>query len=222
MWRETLILGALAGALGACGGAEPERAAASAFEPPPLPGVYAGTFPCANCLGIDTRLWLRADQRFFIRQHYREETDDPAPDAYGLGRWSWDTAKGHLVLSGAGPVRTFARDGASGLKLLTSSEIEHRLEREPVTSDFTDLFRFEGIVVASGDSASLAECLTGLTAPIEHAGAYRSFIREYRSLIGYDQPALVAVEGRFNWGENGLPESIVLAEVITVKPDRNC
>ena len=74
-----------------------------------LPGVYSGTFPCANCPGIHTTLWLRADGRFFIRQNYLEATDSESITTYNLGRWT-PIARGRIVeLRGAGPKRSYTR-----------------------------------------------------------------------------------------------------------------
>ncbi|AWV07031.1 copper resistance protein NlpE [Marilutibacter maris] len=96
MRRFPLILAATTATLllAACQ-KQPEPAAEAAAEPAPaaeavappatetvapidtkaLPGVFAGTLPCASCPGIDTRLELMADGTFKLDEHYQDQAD---------------------------------------------------------------------------------------------------------------------------------------------------
>lgn len=47
-------------------------------------GRYKGILPCADCPGIVTQLWVRADSTFFLLEHYIDRDTVP----YGsFGRW---------------------------------------------------------------------------------------------------------------------------------------
>jgi len=102
--------------LGACGDWK-DDVSPEALPPVTLPGVWVGVFPCDNCPGIDVRLWLRTDGRFFVEQHYpamNEESGVPTT-AHGLGRWQWNAEERILVLDGEGPDRIFEQPDAETL-----------------------------------------------------------------------------------------------------------
>ena len=48
-------------------------------------GTFAGTLPCADCPGIDTRLELAADGTYTITESYQERS---APALKGDGTWT--------------------------------------------------------------------------------------------------------------------------------------
>jgi heat shock protein HslJ len=56
-------------------------------------GTYAGTLPCANCPGVQTRLRLNRDESFELSVQYLER--DPAPKV-SRGRFTWQ-ANGNAI-----------------------------------------------------------------------------------------------------------------------------
>jgi len=192
------------------------------FTDASLPGVYAGTFPCDGCAGIETVLWLRADKRFFFQQRYLADDTQQAMDAYNLGRWSNVGDDREIVLAGAGPARTFMRLDRDVLIMLTDSELEHRLIRDPGAPEFSATIRMAGIMRMHGDGTSFTECLTGLVAPVSRGGDFARFRHQYRSVGGRSKPAYVELEGRFSWSDDGRPKSLTITQFSTIKANGAC
>ncbi|MBT9491014.1 MAG: copper resistance protein NlpE N-terminal domain-containing protein [Paucibacter sp.] len=65
-------------------------------------GTYAGTLPCANCPGVQTRLRLNRDQSFELSVQYLER--DPAPKV-SRGRFSWQADGNAITLDEQGSGR---------------------------------------------------------------------------------------------------------------------
>jgi len=189
------------------------------LPPASLPGVYSGIFPCTNCEGIATMLWLRPDHAFFMRSSYLDENQNPSLEVHGLGRWHWDTEQHALVLVAPGPERLFARPDPDRLRLVTRSEMEHTLLRDPAAPDFVDEIRIQGQLAIDGRTIRLTECLTAVTAEIEHEQAYSRLVRQARR---FGTPAMLELEGRFNWDGDESPPSLVVTGVMSYKPGEHC
>jgi hypothetical protein len=199
-----------------------EREASAPTRTSSLPGVYAGRFPCVNCPGISTALWLRSDGRYFIRQRYLAEEDDEEMIAYGLGRWNWVEADRTVVLAGEGPPRVFTWPDRDTLIMHTESDLEHRLARDPNEPDFTSSIRMDGTMRRSGGNIRFTECLTGLEVPVMEGGDYARFLHQYRSVPTRREGVFVELEGRFAWSEDGTPVSLTIDRLVTVRTDASC
>jgi len=206
------------------GGCSDDRYGDSPVELPEasLPGTYAGVFPCEGCPGIASTLWLRSDGRFFFRQRYPADNAREAMDAYSLGRWSSITDDRAIELRGAGPRRTFVRLDRDTLLMQTDSNLEHRLTRDPATTNFSATIRMVGMMRMIGDSASFTECLTGFVAPVSKGGDFARFRHQYRSAVGRSEPTYVELEGRFSWSGDGTLKSLTIERFVTVKANGAC
>lgn len=218
--RRLLILAAIALVGSGCSDGD-DMSSGDSYDPS-LPGVYSGTFPCRNCPGIETTLWLRPDHRFFIRQRYPEDADGEAVTTYNLGRWNLIADGRVLDLRGAGPVRSFTRSNRDTLVMRSDAEIEHRLTRERSTSPFLSTVALSGMMRMTGSNASFTECLTGFTAPVRQGGDFARFKRQYRNASVQGQPAFVEFEGRFTWSKSGSLESFTIERFKTVKDGQAC
>jgi len=187
-----------------------------------LPGTYAGVFPCDGCPGIASTLWLRSDGRFFFRQQYPSDNAREATDVYSLGRWNSVADEHAIQLIGAGPTRTFLRLDRDTLVMRTDSNLEHRLTRGPMTTDFPATIRMSGMMRMLGDSASFTECSTGYVAPVRKGGDFARFRHQFRSAAGRGEPAYVELDGRFSWSGDGTLKSLTVERFVTVKTDRAC
>jgi hypothetical protein len=220
MPSRRLLIVAVTLLLGSCGRDDDSKSSADLFGS--LPGVYNGTFPCRNCPGIRTTLWLRSDGRFFIRRRYPEGPDSDEVTTYNLGRWSWMADISALELRGAGPIRTFRHPHRNTLIMRTESDLEYRLSREPTTSNFTSTIAMSGLMSMTGGSASFAECLTGLAAPVDKVGDFERFQRQYRSVGAQGKPVYVEFEGGFSWAADGSLQAFTIERFITIKEGRAC
>jgi hypothetical protein len=189
-----------------------------------VPGVYAGVFPCDNCPGIDTIVWLLADGRFILEQSFPGdvERDEPASRAHALGRWQWREADRLLALVGAGPERLFERPDAERLLMRSSSPLEHRLERMSAAPEFGGTIRLSGMARSRGEGYVFSECLTGYELPLERGGDYKRFARQFRSVVPRGQAARADVDARFTWGADGTPGSLVIERFVTLRKDGGC
>lgn len=203
-----------------CGGSE--RGPPTEPSLAPLPGVYTGTFPCRDCPGIDTTLWLRPDGRFFIRQLYVQSGDREALDAYGHGRWQPAETDGIVVLEGEGPNRIFRRDGPDALLLRTDSDLEHRLTRHSEATSFTSRIRLTGTVRMEAGGGVFTECLTGYAVPLRESGDFGRFRHQYRSVGARSGTVFVEFEGRFHWTDDGKPASVSIDRFATIRESGSC
>ena len=188
------------------------------FPPDTLPGVYAGTFPCTNCDGIATRLWLLPEHAFFLRQRYLDETEGDFV-AHSLGRWHWDEVERTLVLVAPGPTRALSRPDQNRLKLVTRGEAPHELARETDAAGFTDTVRIQGLLDVSGGRASFTECLSMVRAEVEALAAHAKLMRQSRRI---GTPARVEIDGRFNWHGDDVAPTLIVEEVVAYQPHRSC
>jgi len=221
LFRRLSVVCFAAALVGGCGGDAGDE---SSTELPAtsLPGVYSGVFPCETCPGIPTTLWLRSDQRFFLKQEYTATEEHQAMNAYSLGRWSWQAEQQELVLSGAGPERRFTRPDANALVMQTYSALEHRLDRNVGSASFDESILMRGTMRPAGDGMVFSECLTGLAAPVRKGGDYRRFTHQYRSTAARGKPVFVELEGRFSWAADGAPQSVRIERFVTIKADATC
>ena len=187
-----------------------------------LPGVYAGVFPCEDCPGLPTTLWLHPEGRFIIEQVYPATADRAAMTAHSLGRWRWSADGDELILRGEGPTRRFERLHRDALSMQTDTGLEHHLNRDPGAPDFTGTIRMSGMVSMQGGSAWFTECLAGFTAPVAKGGDSARFWHQYRSTGTRGRPTYVDLEGRFSWSEAGSLQSLTMERFITVKADGAC
>lgn len=188
----------------------------------PLPGVYAGVFPCEGCPGIASTLWLRSDGRFFFSQQYAADDTSEATDAYSLGRWNSRPDDHAIELRGSGPIRTFTHPDSDTLLMQTESDLEHRLTRDLKATDFSATIRMTGMMRMHDRSASFTECLTGFVAPVSKGGDYARFRHQYRSAVRPNKLVFVELKGRFSWSVDSVPKSLTIERFITVKADGAC
>ena len=192
------------------------------LPPASLPGVYAGVFPCEGCPGIASTLWLRSDGRFFFRQRYAADDAREAIDAYSLGRWSSIADHRTIELVGDGPARVFTRLDKDTLVMRTDSELEHRLTRDARAPEFSATINLLGTIRQRGDSMLFTECLSGLVAPVSRGGDFARFRHQFRIARRSSEPALVELEGRFSWSEDGTVKALTIERFITVKASGAC
>jgi hypothetical protein len=201
-----------------------------AETPPPapsaasVPGVYAGVFPCDNCPGIDTIVWLLADGRFILEQRFPgdAERDEPASRAHALGRWQWREGDDVLALAGEGPERLFERPDEVVLLMRNSSPVEHRLERLPAAPEFAGMIRLRGMARPQGEGFVFSECLTGYELPLLKGGDYKRFARQFRSVVPRGQAARAEIDARFSWATDGTPRTLTIERFVTLRNDGAC
>ena len=209
----------VASSLLGCGGSK-DAVETSTPQPPDLPGVYAGSFPCSTCDSIDAALWLRADGSFILRQKYVGGDPTNQGSTYSLGRWSWDERGAAIVLAGAGPERRFAPAGDRRLRMQAASPIPHVLAYDASAPAFGDRVRVDGDSVISEHTAAFTECLTGLRFDVAETKGYKELRRQHRLLNSRGAAALTTVEAHL--AVVGGREWLVVDKVIGLKPGAHC
>lgn len=210
----------VAGSILGCSGGSKDAVETSTQQPPDLPGVYSGTFPCSNCDSIAAALWLRGDGRFILRQEYvgGEPTDDG--NSYALGRWHWDEHAAVIVLAGAGPERRLVPGADRHLALQTASPIAHVLAPDVAAPAFDDRLRIDGDSVIVEHAAAFTECLTGLRFDVAETKGYKELRRQHRLLNSRGAPTLTTVEAHLATVAGH--EWLVVDKVIGLKPGAHC
>ncbi|HEY7673035.1 MAG TPA: copper resistance protein NlpE N-terminal domain-containing protein [Gammaproteobacteria bacterium] len=204
-------------ALAACRGHDSDSEPAPAVDIGALVGVYAGVFPCENCPGIDTRLWLRPDGAFFMRQDRRAAEGADVERTNALGRWAWDGGAGELVLRGHGPERRFHYvDGALQMAV---AGLPHVLQRDSAEPPFTDRVRLEGQYESSVGVGTLRECATGLALTVRDDNGGRNLRRRHRAVSPANRTAWVAIEAHLGY-ERG--EVVAVDRLLAIRPGQSC
>lgn len=195
-----------------------------------LPGVYEGEFPCANCLSVGVRLWLLSGGIFFLRQDYEGAADEPVERVHGRGTWSWNAAEGVLVLAGPGPLRRFAYDAPSTLRLLTPAAGPHVLEESPAQEAFTDSMLWEGEFTSNPDgdgdgraAGRFRDCVTGLRIGVVDDARGRDLRRRHRGVSQAQRPVLVSVRARLTADRpQEVAASLLVEELLAIRPAGAC
>ena len=214
-----LVVGAVV--LAGCGDDPADEAEAKPVaEPGWLRGVYAGRFPCGDCPGIETGLWLREGGTFFYRQNYLAADGEAGAGAfYAMGRWRWDEALGQVALERDGPTRWFEPVAENTLRFRTSAQPDHLLSKLDAETPFDYLVTLEG-EYQPAKVQRLTECRTGLSLAIVETGEGRRIRRQYRSMPR-GQPVIAVAEGRIaTQADGGLAFSI--ERLVTLKPGERC
>lgn len=158
----------------------------------------------------------------FFRQIYLSDATSTVDDVYSLGRWNVSADHGAIELKGAGPARVLSRPDRDVLIMRTSSDQEHRLTRDPGAPEFSATMRLSGMTQILGGDVSFTECLTGLEAPVIEGGDFPSFRHQVRSVGRLREPVYVEFEGRFDWTDDGAPQSVTIQRFITVRAETGC
>ena len=150
--------------------------------PLPLPASYAGTLPCADCPGIDTRLNLLPDGQFQLRMTYQERPGSGF-DQIGL----WTTEKDKLVLKeGDTVVEQFQIQGKTHelLKLDMEgqpipSKLNYALQHKSVYQPMKPRLTMQGLFSYFADAARFTPCATRQSMPVRMEGDYPALERAY-------------------------------------------
>ena len=225
MNRCTALL-AFALAVGGCGSHSADEQQTTFPMPSNLAGVYGGSLPCGNCKEIAATLWLRADNRFFLRQSIVLETGATESSSYSFGQWRWDENAAEIVLSSRGPERRLAQLDAERLRLRAASAAENVLARDASAPPFEDRVLLEGeSAVVDKGGATFVQCDTGLEFPIAESGAYNELRRQHRVLNPRHKIALTTVEAHLAnvTAGDATREVLVLDKVVQpIKPGQGC
>ena len=195
-----------------------------AAPPPPLdldalPGHFQGLFPCSDCPGVETTLWLRQDRVFFLRQHYLSEDDSHSPRTYyAFGTWSVDHVEQDLLLEGDGPTRRFRVHSPDQLEFRTTSRPAHLINRRTDITEFSDVITVEGRYTP-GSPQYFQECKTGLRYEIAGTRTAARLRRQHRSMPR-GQPVVAVLDARLNPIADGYVWAV--DRIISLKPGENC
>jgi hypothetical protein len=188
--------------------------------PADLAGVYAASFPCSNCKEIAATLWLRADERFFLRQSYVGDEGAANDASYAFGLWSWDEHAAEIVLRGHGPDRRVKRLDSDRLAWLGKAAAKTTFQRDPSAPAFADTVVLDGESEVSDKGATFTQCITGLELPIADAGALKELRRQQRVLNPAHKIAFTIVDAHIV--DSGSGEQLVIDKVIKLKPGAGC
>jgi hypothetical protein len=198
----------------------PNGPAAVTPLPADLAGVYAASFPCSNCKEIAATLWLRGDERFFLRQTYVGDAGTADDASYAFGLWSWDEHAAEIVLRGHGPDRRLKHLDSDRLEWLGNTASKITLDRDPSAPAFADHVVLDGESEVSDHGATFTQCVTGLELEIADAGALKELRRQQRVLNPTHKIALTTVDAHIVAAGSG--EQLVIDKVLKLKPGAGC
>ena len=123
-------------------------------------GYYTDTLPCADCPGIDTRLWVRNDSTFVLQQLYIDRDSIPQGS---IGQWH--VVNGLLTIGADGDKPDFYRWTKDGLTMvdemgtLDTSALDWSLDRlADEIGDAIPRMRLGGAFTFAGDAQSFRPC----------------------------------------------------------------
>lgn len=199
-----------------CAREEPDRAAESAAARPavnipapqpelttiePLPALYSGVLPCADCPGIRYDIDVRPANIYFLRMTYLDANSGRSYE--DLGTWSLASDLRTLALRGSRqPPMLFSIVGRKALRKLNNegqpieSELNYTLERSESYEALSPQVPLRGMYSKSDAGAVIEECTTGLRLTLSGEST-ESLATQFEALRkGANRPVLLAVEGR--------------------------
>ncbi len=184
----------------------PDAATPASIDP--LPALYSGVLPCADCPGIRYEIDLRPRNVFFLRMTYTGTT--PERSYEDIGAWSLASDLRTLALrnSRQGPLLFSIADAATLRKLdaegqAIESELNYTLKRVDPYVPLAPQVPLRGMYSPSATGALVEECTTGLKLRLDGA-ATDALAREFSKLRqSADRPMLLAVEGRIDATADG-------------------
>jgi copper homeostasis protein (lipoprotein) len=169
----------------------------------PLPALYSGVLPCADCAGIRYDIDLRPANVYFLRMTYLGATPERSYD--DLGAWSLASDLRTLALKGARQAPLlFAINNAATLRKLDAegqvieSELNYRVKREATYQPLAPQVPLRGIYKPTDVGATIEECTTGLELRLEGPTADKLAQEFAQQRKGAARAMLVAVEGKID------------------------
>ena len=197
-----------------------------------LPATFSGTFPCADCEGIDHNLNLWPEGGFHLSRAWRGRGDGISQ--YDLGTWYADPARRALVLDlGDYPPLEFEVKDVNRLRLLArdGTPITSELNYDVVATgplrdlDMKDIF-VGGMMSYRDDVPFFTECHSGRTYPIAGGGDFTTLNAAYqRATAGPDVPLFVQAEasvGMYPDHADRLGRSIQMNRFVRARPAITC
>ncbi|HEY8539747.1 MAG TPA: META domain-containing protein [Steroidobacteraceae bacterium] len=206
-------------------GSVPQAAASVSIEP--LPALFSGVLPCADCPGIRYEIDLRANNIYFLRMTYL----DAAPERRyeDIGTWSIASDLHTLALRGSrlAPL-LFSISSSTSLRKLDSegqpieSELNYTLTRSEPYAALTPEVPLRGTYSLIDGQAVVKECKTGLELRLEGEGAAK-LAEQFASLKEEKKHSpLVAAEGRIEAPPDASEAKLVLTSTARFWPDESC
>lgn len=216
--------------------------AASAAGLGALPAYYAGTLPCADCMGMRVQLNLYAGGGYMLAtSYYRAGRDETF---YDLGAYAVSADSSKLTLQARdsvgfqfairpdGSLRKLDRDGKE-----IGSSLPYELRRE-VGNVFEPRLTMRGSYGYMADAATFVDCRSGLRFPIapgSEAGelekVFRAEAMKRDSLAGRTnsaggQPLVVQLQGRIAShppaGMEGNHATLIVERFLSAFPGETC
>lgn len=195
-------------------------------------GAVVGTIPCADCPALEARIRFDDDGTYRRRQ-VPTDSDRAVEPQFDLGRWA-ETSGSRLVLrSTEGDVSRFAVVDSLEIRWLgaqsenASVQPGHTLIVDSDPPFVFGLSQITGMYTYFADAAIFEPCGTGTVIPVAMAAAHRELESAYlthRPDRGSPlQVRLTASLESQPIGEgDALIESVVVREVIEIKPGESC
>jgi uncharacterized lipoprotein YbaY/heat shock protein HslJ/uncharacterized lipoprotein NlpE involved in copper resistance len=197
-----------------------------------LPATFAGTLPCADCMGIHYTLRLFPEGAFYLRTTYLRSGEDVSQ--YDIGGWTFSSDRTSIVLRGGREAPLlFALKSASALRKLdldgreVASTLPYELRRVPDAESFEPRLLMRGTYSMMADAATFTECSTGQHWPVAQEADNVALERAYgvvRRRPG--ESVLVSVEGRLalrpKMEGDGLEPALVVEHFIKAFPSETC
>ena len=184
-----------------------------------LPVSFAGTLPCADCVGIQYLINLLADGAYMQRTTYLREGSEE--NAYAIGSWTL-SGNGILALNDGGPSSYWSLKDSNTLRKLDSegreivSKLPYELKRSGQFQAMEPRVRLRGLVQYVGNTPRFSDCLSGLQWPVSRDGDYKDLEKAYAAQNKKKSKKtvadlLVTLDGRIGV-QAGRPEPTLIVE----------
>lgn len=198
----------------------------------PLPALFTGDLPCADCAGIRYRLNLFADRVFFLEMRYLGRDDSLG--VYDIGRWDYLSDGSVLVLQGGrdAPLH-FAVVDTNMLRKLDrearpiDSSLNYSLERAPRFEMLEPALTLRGLYSYTADAGLFTECLTGRRWPVDASADNLALERAYLAVRQQPaEPLLVLIDAQIvprpAMEGDGEVVALVPSRFHRIEPGRDC
>ena len=190
-----------------------------------LAGVYADTVPCNDCQGIATRLTLKPDSLYELREQYLGRTD---PAVSQRGPWRVRGQVLTLAPSGSAPGRSYQVAANQSLQLLDATG-------QPMpdgTQGYTLHYRSDGDLNEAGtrreftglySGAAFTECGTDTHYELDAGNLDAELDRQYAAIRRKDgKPVFLRVSATVQPAAGTDSPGLLVDKILEVKPDPVC
>ncbi|PZP51419.1 MAG: hypothetical protein DI598_03205, partial [Pseudopedobacter saltans] len=194
-----------------------------------ISGLFEATLPCADCEGIQTRLYLRNDFTYIKEENYKGVSDTMPHIFYDLGKWNLKNDS-TIMLSGMTadtmnfkllPDRSLQMLSEAGTALPDSISAKYRFLAKGNHYQTQKQFLVSGVLDKANKDVSLYICVWNATVEASFSSLAKEQLEKLWSQLKKPESTKAIIQGEALIDANN-PNKFILQKINTVIEGDNC